>query len=245
MSFFGKNIRKIRSIKKISQSEFASIFDLSRASVGSYEEGRAEPKIEIINKVAKYFSITIDELINKELTVNELYHFDVGNEPVFKNTSVKNITLKRIPYLQSYQLGNYISGDLKSDESITIPIEHSFLDCIAIHINANDFKCLPKCIHNQSTILLNTHPADTIIPESYYLIKTNTATYISKLNILANKQFHLQDALSDFTIISSKDIILCLPIIQYIGGIPIEESNSRIEKLEKQLNQLITKLIHT
>ncbi|MCU4165196.1 helix-turn-helix domain-containing protein [Carboxylicivirga caseinilyticus] len=243
MSFFGKNIRKIRSIKKISQSEFASIFDLSRASIGSYEEGRAEPKLEIINRVAKYFSITIDELINKELTVNELYHFDVGNEPVFKNTTIKNITIKKIPYLQSYQLGDYMSGDLKSDESIIIPIDHNITDSIAIHINVNDFKCLPKCIHNQSTILLNSHPDDKINKDSFYLIKTNTATYISKLNILANNKFHLQDALSDFTIISSKDIILCLPIIQYIGGIPVEESNSRIEKLEKQLNQLITKLI--
>ncbi len=88
MSFFGKNIRKIRSIKKISQTEFARIFDLSRASVGSYEEGRAEPKIEIITKVANYFSITLDELINKELTVNELYHFD-GRTDTDKQTKIK------------------------------------------------------------------------------------------------------------------------------------------------------------
>ena len=241
MSFFGKNIRKIRSIKKISQSEFASIFDLSRASVGSYEEGRAEPKIEIINKVAKYFSITIDELINKELTVNELYHFDVGNEPVFKNTSFKSISVRKIPFLHSKKLNNI--EDLSSETLIEIPLESNLTNCIAIHININDFICIPSNIQNQSTIIVNLQKELPITFESYYLIKTNNATYISKLNILANNQFHVQDVLSDFTIISSNDIVFCYPVVQYIGGIPCEEANSKIEKLEKQLNQIISKLI--
>jgi len=241
MSFFGKNIRNIRSIKKISQSEFASIFDLSRASVGSYEEGRAEPKIEIINKVAKYFSITIDELINKELTVNELYHFDVGNEHVFKNTSIKNISLRKIPFLHSTKLNS--KKELKSETYIEIPLESNLNNCIAIHINTNDFFCTPSIIKDQSTIIINQQQKLPANSETYYLIKTNDAISISKLNILANNQFHLQDALSDFTIISSNDIVFCHPVVQYIGGIPCEDANNRIEKLEKQLNQIISKLI--
>nr|WP_319398057.1 helix-turn-helix transcriptional regulator [uncultured Carboxylicivirga sp.] len=244
MSFFGKNIRKIRSIKKISQSEFASIFDLSRASIGSYEEGRAEPKIEIINKVAKYFSITIDELINKELTVNELYHFDVGNEPVFKNTSVKNITVRKIPFIHSNQLRSIKNKEeLNTEANIEIPLESNLTNCIAIHINNSDFACIPHNIHNQSTVIINLQHELSTNVNSYYLIKTNNATFISKLNILANNQFHIQDALNDFTIISVNDIIFCHPVVQYIGGLPCEDANSRIEKLEKQLNQIISKLI--
>ncbi|MTI32320.1 helix-turn-helix domain-containing protein, partial [Xanthovirga aplysinae] len=48
MSYIGKNIRKIRSVKKLSQAAFAQLFDLGRATVGAYEEGRAEPKIDTI-----------------------------------------------------------------------------------------------------------------------------------------------------------------------------------------------------
>lgn len=79
MSFIGKNIKKIRSIKKLSQTAFADIFNISRTSVGAYEEGRAEPKIETIISIANYFSISIDTLLTKDLTVNELYKFDIFN----------------------------------------------------------------------------------------------------------------------------------------------------------------------
>ncbi|MFI8377998.1 helix-turn-helix domain-containing protein [Leeuwenhoekiella sp. NPDC079379] len=75
MSFFGKNIRKIRSVKTLSQQSFAELFDLKRGTLGAYEEGRSEPKIETLIKIANYFSIPIDDLLTRELTVNELLKF--------------------------------------------------------------------------------------------------------------------------------------------------------------------------
>ncbi len=75
MSYIGKNIRKIRMSKKFSQTEFAELFDLKRTAVGSYEEGRAEPKIETLIKIADYFNLTLDQLLRQELTVNEIFKF--------------------------------------------------------------------------------------------------------------------------------------------------------------------------
>lgn len=75
MSFFGKNIRKIRSVRSLSQQAFADLFDLKRGTLGAYEEGRSEPKIETIITIAKYFSIPIDDLLTRELTVNRLLKF--------------------------------------------------------------------------------------------------------------------------------------------------------------------------
>lgn len=75
MSFFGKNIKKIRSVKGLSQQAFAELFDLKRGTLGAYEEGRSEPKIETIIKIANYFSIQIDDLLTSELTVNQLLKF--------------------------------------------------------------------------------------------------------------------------------------------------------------------------
>jgi len=75
MSFFGKNIKKIRSVKSMSQQSFADVFDLKRGTLGAYEEGRSEPKLETIIKIANYFSISIDDLLTSELTVNELLRF--------------------------------------------------------------------------------------------------------------------------------------------------------------------------
>ncbi len=78
MSHFGRNIKKIRTVKNLSQQNFADLFDLKRATLGAYEEGRSEPKIENIIKVANYFSISIDDLLTRDLTVNELLKFKGG-----------------------------------------------------------------------------------------------------------------------------------------------------------------------
>ncbi|NPA44958.1 MAG: helix-turn-helix transcriptional regulator [Chlorobi bacterium] len=75
MSFFGKNIRKIRIAKKMTQTEFAELFELKRTAVGAYEEGRAEAKIDTIIKIADYFKLSLDQLLRKELTINEIFHF--------------------------------------------------------------------------------------------------------------------------------------------------------------------------
>ena len=75
MSHIGKNIRKIRMSKKLTQTEFAELFDLKRTAVGSYEEGRAEPKIDTLIKIAEYFKLSLDSLLRKELTINEIFGF--------------------------------------------------------------------------------------------------------------------------------------------------------------------------
>jgi transcriptional regulator with XRE-family HTH domain len=80
MSFIGKNIRKIRTVKKLSQATFAELFGLARPSVGAYEEGRSEPKIDTLIQIAQHFGLSLDLLLTKELTINELYHFDIFKE---------------------------------------------------------------------------------------------------------------------------------------------------------------------
>jgi len=76
MSYFGINIRKIRHTKKLSQTEFAKIFGITRASVGAYEEGRAEAKIDKIIEMATYFNLTLDQILSKKITINEISNFN-------------------------------------------------------------------------------------------------------------------------------------------------------------------------
>ena len=77
MSYIGKNIKRIRVVKKLSQAAFAERFDLARPSVGAYEEGRSEPKIDTIIAIAQHFGLSTDALLRKELSVNELYSLDI------------------------------------------------------------------------------------------------------------------------------------------------------------------------
>jgi len=70
MSNFGKNIKYLRQSNGFSQQQFAGLFELSRASIGSYEEGRAEPKIETLIKIANHFHVTVDQLVRGKVDAN-------------------------------------------------------------------------------------------------------------------------------------------------------------------------------
>ena len=107
MSKFGKNIRKIRSVKTLSQKAFAELFDLKRGTLGAYEEGRSEPKIETIIKIANYFSIPIDDLLTKELTVNSLLKFK-GNLTLALE-SIERETFASIPCITNTYHTEYIA----------------------------------------------------------------------------------------------------------------------------------------
>lgn len=81
MSKIGYNIKKLRNVKNLSQQAFADLFNISRGNISSYEELRAEPKLEIIIKIANYFSIPLEHLLTKQLSVNEILNFnDYFNE---------------------------------------------------------------------------------------------------------------------------------------------------------------------
>jgi len=75
-SILSKNIRKLRAFKNLNQTQFADLIDVKRASIGAYEEGRAEPKLDTLIRITTYFKISLDNLIVSELTVNQIAKFD-------------------------------------------------------------------------------------------------------------------------------------------------------------------------
>jgi transcriptional regulator with XRE-family HTH domain len=97
MSFVGKNIRKLRTVKKLSQAAFAELFGLARPSVGAYEEGRSEPKMETLIQIAQHFGLSVDLLLTKELTINELYHFDIFKEQLQQPAVAPALAAKASP----------------------------------------------------------------------------------------------------------------------------------------------------
>ncbi len=75
-SILSKNIKKLRLFKNLNQAEFAALFQLKRPSVGAYEEGRAEPKLDTLIKISNYYELPIDLIVKAELTVNQIAKFE-------------------------------------------------------------------------------------------------------------------------------------------------------------------------
>lgn len=115
---FGKNIKKIRNVHGMSQQEFADLFDLKRATLGAYEEGRSNPKIETAIKIANRFSINLDELLTKELTVNRLLRF---NEAMTTNTSIPSVDFEGIPCVTEEYKSTFLKNTTNTLNSAILP----------------------------------------------------------------------------------------------------------------------------
>lgn len=96
MTYFGTNLKKIRQIKGLSQQAFAELIDLNRGVISSYEEGRAEPKIETLLRIANYFGISTDDIISKPLTVNQLANFELIEDSISSVEQHTSLKLQQI-----------------------------------------------------------------------------------------------------------------------------------------------------
>jgi len=242
MSFFGKNIRKIRSIKKISQAAFAEIFGLSRASIGSYEEGRAEPKLEIIIQIANHFSITIDELINKELTVNDLYHFNLNTEPVFKHSAPLFSIVEVKICLTKDLLDQDLEATLNNTaQSISIPLPKTG-NYLAIFIDTHHLAFKASNLENGDTIIIRTDEKTAQSPTQLWLIKHNNAIFISELIFLANNQLLLSSNTAAAYYVNQKEIDYLYPIhMMFTNQVVPASKEERIDQIELQLKELFKK----
>jgi len=74
-NIIASNIRYLRKSKGLTQDELADKIGVNRAMIGSYEEGRAIPKLQSLQTLSHYFGITLDALVLSDL-VNIVDHAD-------------------------------------------------------------------------------------------------------------------------------------------------------------------------
>ncbi len=70
---FNEKLQELRKQKGITQEELAQSIFVSRTAVSKWESGRGYPNIESLKALAKFFGVTVDELLSGDelLTVAE------------------------------------------------------------------------------------------------------------------------------------------------------------------------------
>lgn len=68
MSLISGNIKFLRKKFGYTQETFSNKIGVNRPAVGAYEEGRAEPKLITLQSIADTFGLSVDALINKDLS---------------------------------------------------------------------------------------------------------------------------------------------------------------------------------
>ena len=64
-----ENIRFIRKQLGFTQDQFAQKLGIKRSLVGAYEEGRAEPRLDLLQAMAALIDSSVDKIIGEDLTV--------------------------------------------------------------------------------------------------------------------------------------------------------------------------------
>jgi phage repressor protein C with HTH and peptisase S24 domain len=67
MDLFAKNIKFLREIRKISQTEMATSMGFKQSAWSGYENGSSKPNFSDLMKIIKFFDITAGDLLDRDL----------------------------------------------------------------------------------------------------------------------------------------------------------------------------------
>lgn len=106
---FAKQIKALRTNRKLKQDELAEIVDVKRSTVGKWENGNNYPSVDVLNHLATYFGVTVDYLLGRdELPASKQNALDFKILEVFnllndmgKREAIKRVT--ELSHLPSYQ----------------------------------------------------------------------------------------------------------------------------------------------
>ena len=63
---FGEKLQTLRKRQGLTQEELSEALFVSRTAVSKWESGRGYPNIQSLKEIARFFSVTVDELLSSE-----------------------------------------------------------------------------------------------------------------------------------------------------------------------------------
>jgi len=70
----------LRKKKGLTQADMASELELNRSAIGAYEEERAEPKLQVLRRIASLFDVSIDDLLHVDLSLNMINNKELKDD---------------------------------------------------------------------------------------------------------------------------------------------------------------------
>jgi transcriptional regulator with XRE-family HTH domain len=133
-SCFNSNIKFLRQRKKRTQDEMAVALDMKRSTLSGYENGVAQPSLEVLLIMSQYFKISIDTLIKVDLSIlseRQLLElelgfdsFIVGSNLRVLSTTVDNNNRENVELVHEKAKAGYTNGYADPDYVSALPAFH-------------------------------------------------------------------------------------------------------------------------
>ena len=111
MKKISKNIYFLRRQRGLTQEKLAEALDITRSRVGSYEEGRSDPGIDVLIQLSDYFKLPVDALLRHDLSRSENQSFiEIGNQRVLFPIIVNQGEEDLIEVINAKASAGYLNG---------------------------------------------------------------------------------------------------------------------------------------
>jgi transcriptional regulator with XRE-family HTH domain len=111
MTKIAKNIRFLRGMRALSQEQLAEELSVTRSRIGSYEESRSEPNIDMLIQLSMYFRLPVDALIKYDLArVGDKPFIDIGKHRVLFPITVDEENNDNIEVVSVKASAGYLNG---------------------------------------------------------------------------------------------------------------------------------------
>jgi transcriptional regulator with XRE-family HTH domain len=107
MIYLQQNIRFLRKQKGLTQGQLADELGIKRSLIGAYEEGRAVPKLLVIQQLSLLFGLSIDRLLTVDLSREKVLP---GSDFRVLSTVVDSNNEERISIVPVKASAGYLNG---------------------------------------------------------------------------------------------------------------------------------------
>ncbi len=111
MKNLSKNIKHLRTLKKLTQESLAEELSVTRSRISSYEENRSSPTIEFLIDFSEYFKLPIDIIVKNDLTkAKDVSFIEVGNKRVLFPIAIDDNNENLIEVVPAKASAGYLLG---------------------------------------------------------------------------------------------------------------------------------------
>ncbi|EDS72973.1 DNA-binding helix-turn-helix protein [Anaerofustis stercorihominis DSM 17244] len=118
MSIFSDNLKKFRKLKNFKQKEIAEMLEIDTSTYSNYENGKREPNILTIKKIAKILNVSGDDLLgikSKEKNKHFLNNREMSH--ISKYRKLNEPRQNRVDKITDMELEEQEEETLKSSSS--------------------------------------------------------------------------------------------------------------------------------
>lgn len=195
MTKIGANIKKIRTTKGLSQQAFAELFQLTRGNISSYEENRAEPRIETVIQIANYFGIPLNQFITQNLSIHEILKYN-GDQLIVDEKNIMNLQLRNVPFMNDtiymkccYQ--EMAFNELESFPKLVLPeVNNHTMLALSFNPNISHHESLPE--YQKGDVLI----FEEVTQKNIHLCQSRTGLFTSDREIMIGK-YEMKDEKTD------------------------------------------------